>query len=174
MRGIVTMREIDQLRQECNEFVDKKRLLEPEHGMNCPYYLKTIKAIADSMQEINEKLSAYHEQENLGAEELLEKRFPDLNVSSLPEGYFLTQWEFACENDTRRNSFLEGLATITQNGTRKAILYKDYAPHSFSFDIPGHYNGGMIFHPIGSGTGAEAPIFSVTLNDAKDIWEIHT
>jgi hypothetical protein len=67
----------------------------------------------------------------------------------------------------------------------RALLYKDFAPLSFSFlmqmektagedDWELWFNGGLIFHGSHDGYGSgSAPTFSVTLNDT-DGWSVHT
>lgn len=172
MPGIVTMSDIDQKRNQCNYLIDRKRNLEPEHGMQCPFYLKIIKGIADFQDEIEKMLAQYHQQESLTTEKLKEY-FPQLDLERLPEGYLATQIEFANENTKRRDSLLDCLRTITRNGTDTAMLFKDHASHSFTFNNP-RFNGGIIFHPDGSGPGHEAPILSVTLDDTRDVWQCHT
>jgi hypothetical protein len=173
MPGIVSMYEIDRMRNECNAHIDRKRMLEKDHGPSCPFYQKTVQAIADLVDKINMSLAQYHYQTPVTLEKVKEF-FPHLDVSRLPEGYLEEQIKFADENDKRRNSFYESLTSITRGGTDTAsVLFKDFAPHSFEFRNS-VFNGGMIFHPAGSGSGAEAPILSVTLNDERDIWQVHT
>jgi hypothetical protein len=172
MPGITSMYDIDRMRNECNSLIDRKRMLESEHGSSCPFYQKTIQAIANLVDKINMSLAQYHFQTPITLAKVKEF-FPYLNVSKLPEGYLEAQIEFADENDKRRNSFYESLMSVTRGGEDPAVLFKDFAPHSFEFRNA-VFNGGMIFHPAGSGSGADAPILSVTLNDERDIWQVHT
>jgi len=62
----------------------------------------------------------------------------------------------------------------------RCLLFRDWAPYSFSFvvqirkngDWVRWFNGGLIFHGYDGGSGG-APSFAVTLNPT-DGWEIHT
>lgn len=80
------------------------------------------------------------------------------------------------------NSYACSTGETTNLELTKCMLYKDFAPQSFVFDMyqltmSGEYkrwfNGGLIFHPAGSsGVSGE---MSVRIGDcSKAAWSIHT
>ena len=62
----------------------------------------------------------------------------------------------------------------------ECLLYKDFAPQSFYFEImkgdKRYMNGGLIFHgPHDRGGDGGSPTFSVCINpDDKPHWQVHT
>jgi hypothetical protein len=89
-------------------------------------------------------------------------------------------------------AFAESLPEPGRDSLRRAVerlsahavchLYRDFAPHSFYFELAAsaedgarrYGNGGIIFYG-GAESGAGAPQFSVSLSgDRHPRWEVHT
>ena len=75
---------------------------------------------------------------------------------------------------------LDYLANYGGEGATECVLFRDFAPYSFSFvmhKLPNKefkFNGGVIFHGKHDGGGnGSFPTLSVCLEEA-DGWEIHT
>jgi len=76
---------------------------------------------------------------------------------------------------------LDYLANYSDRET-KCVLYHDFAPHSFGFDMmlrgkdgewKRWYNGGLIFFGDGE-TGVGGPQYSVRIGGTSCGWSIHT
>lgn len=170
---LITMERLDVLRNKASQLKMQFDDLH-SHGPGC-CVRKDLKAAYDFATMTAEEAVIKRIEQMEITKEKLAKWFPLLNWSFLKEGHLEEQIKFANEegHDRRRESLLEAFACITRDGEREARIFYDHAPHSFYFECP-MYNGGIIFHPAGSGSGAEAPIFSVTLNDTRDVWQVHT
>ena len=81
-------------------------------------------------------------------------------------------------------TFLGNYANHQGSCEHRTVLYKDFAPLSFGFNIETKqadgtwkfwFNGGLIFHGKHDGYGSgQGPAFAVTLTACDDDWSIHT
>lgn len=103
--------------------------------------------------------------------------------------YFKAVWAFACTAGLREQLDQALLrlhlyaASWDDPGQTKAVLYRDFAPYSFSVDVSkreenGEYRhwftGGLVYEGPDSPADGGGPSFTVSLDGTRRGWYLHT